>query len=83
MLAWTGLERYGYHVEAKELAYRWLSMVTLAFVDFHGVVVEKYNVVDERRPHEVIAEYGNQGADIVGVAREGYVARCTYIFRPC
>lgn len=71
MLAWIGLQRYGYHDEAKRLAYRWLSMMTKAFVDYHGVVVEKYDVTRPDDPHKVDAEYGNQGSDFRGVAREG------------
>jgi alpha,alpha-trehalase len=73
MLAWVGLEKYGYHEEAKRLAYRWLFMITKAFVDYHGVVVEKYDVTRPTDPHRVDAEYGNQGLDFRGVAREGYV----------
>lgn len=72
MLAWVGLERYGYHDDAKRLAYRWLFMITKAFVDYHGVVVEKYDVTRPIDPHRVDAEYGNQGLDFRGVAREGY-----------
>jgi alpha,alpha-trehalase len=71
MLAWVGLQRYGYHEEAERLAYRWLYMVTKAFRDFNGVVVEKYDVTREIDPHRVEAEYGNQGADFKGVPREG------------
>ena len=73
MLAWTGLLRYGYQEEAERLAYKWLYMVTKAFVDFNGVVVEKYDVTRPIDPHRVDAEYGNQGSDFKGVAREGYV----------
>lgn len=73
MLAWTGLLRYGYQEEAERLAYKWLFMVTKAFVDFNGVVVEKYDVTRPIDPHKVDAEYGNQGSDFKGVAREGYV----------
>ncbi|KAF8538529.1 hypothetical protein BDD12DRAFT_841957 [Trichophaea hybrida] len=72
MLAWVGLERYGYHDDAKQLAYRWLFMITKAFVDYHGVVVEKYDVTRPTDPHRVDAEYGNQGLDFRGVAREGF-----------
>ncbi|RMZ87966.1 hypothetical protein DV736_g4819, partial [Chaetothyriales sp. CBS 134916] len=61
ILAWGGLIRYGYSDEAQRLAYKWLYMVTKAFVDFNGVVVEKYNVTRELDPHKVEAEYGNQG----------------------
>jgi alpha,alpha-trehalase len=71
LLVWAGLERYGYREDAQRLAYKWLYMVTKAFVDFNGVVVEKYNVTRELDPHKVEAEYGNQGANFKGVPREG------------
>ena len=72
ILAWNGLERYGYHEEAQRLAYKWLWMCTKAFVDFNGVVVEKYNVTNPDSPHKVAAEYGNQGSEFKGVPREGF-----------
>ncbi|KAK4900913.1 alpha,alpha-trehalase nth1 [Elasticomyces elasticus] len=72
ILAWTGFMRYGYDEEAQRLAYRWLFMCTKAFVDFNGVVVEKYNVTQQISPHKVTAEYGNQGSDFKGVATEGF-----------
>lgn len=72
ILAWQGLERYGYREEAQRIAYRWLFMITKAFVDYNGVVVEKYDVTRPVDPHRVDAEYGNQGLDFKGVAREGY-----------
>jgi alpha,alpha-trehalase len=71
MLAWTGLGKYHYHEEAQRLAYKWLYMMTKAFVDFNGVVVEKYDVTRLVDPHRVDAEYGNQGLDFKGVAKEG------------
>lgn len=71
ILAWVGLQRYGYEAEAQRLAYRWLYMVTKAFVDFNGVVVEKYDVTQKVDPHKVHAEYGNQGSDFKGAPREG------------
>lgn len=71
ILAWTGMLRYGYNEEAERLAYKWLFMVTKAFFDFNGVVVEKYDVTRPIDPHKVDAEYGNQGSDFKGVAREG------------
>jgi alpha,alpha-trehalase len=71
ILAWVGMQRYGYDAEAQRLAYRWLFMVTKAFVDFNGVVVEKYDVTRKIDPHKVEAEYGNQGSDFKGVPREG------------
>jgi len=72
MLAWIGFQRYGFDEEAQRCAYRWLYMVTKAFVDFNGVVVEKYDVTRKIDPHRVEAEYGNQGADFKGVPREGF-----------
>lgn len=74
IMAWDGLRRYGYHKEAERLAYRWLHMITQAAVDFNGVIVEKYDVTVRHRPHEVDAEYGNQGRAFEGLAREGYVS---------
>ena len=71
MLAWGGLIRYGYQDVAERLAYKWVYMIVKAFVDFNGVVVEKYNVTRELDPHKVEAEYGNQGSDFSGVPREG------------
>lgn len=73
MLAWAGLLRYGYQEETENLAYKWLYMITKSFVDFNGVVVEKYDVTRPIDPHRVDAEYGNQGMDFKGVAREGLV----------
>ncbi|KAF9888987.1 alpha,alpha-trehalase nth1 [Aspergillus nanangensis] len=72
IMAWTGLVSYGYHGEAQRLAYKWLCMMTKTFVEFNGVVVEKYDVTRPTGPHKVDAEYGNQGADFRGVAREGF-----------
>jgi alpha,alpha-trehalase len=40
-MTWVGLERYGYLEDAQRLAYRFLYMMTTAFVDFNGVVPEK------------------------------------------
>jgi len=71
MLAWTGLYRYSYVEEAERLAYKWLFMITKAYYDFNGVVVEKYDVTRPVDPHRVDAEYGNQGLDFKGVAKEG------------
>ncbi|MCJ1307673.1 alpha,alpha-trehalase nth1 [Agyrium rufum] len=72
ILAWTGFLRYGYQEEAERLAYKWLFMITKAFFDFNGVVVEKYDVTRPIDPHKVDAEYGNQGSDFKGVAKEGF-----------
>lgn len=73
ILAWEGLQNYGHKKISQRLAYRWMRMIIGAFVDYHGVVVEKYDVTAKIAPHKVEAEYGNQGADFKGVAREGYV----------
>jgi len=44
--------------------------MTTAFVDFNGVVPEKFDAV--RLSHLVDAEYGNQGIDFKMVPREGF-----------
>ena len=43
-MTWVGLERYGYIEDAQRLAYRFLYMMTTAFVDFNGVVPEKVRI---------------------------------------
>ncbi|KAF8754096.1 Alpha-trehalose glucohydrolase [Rhizoctonia solani] len=70
IMAWVGLERYGYLEEAQRLAYRFLYMMTVAFVDFNGVVPEKFDAV--KLSHMVDAEYGNQGIDFKMIPREGF-----------
>lgn len=72
ILTWQGLCEYGYVAVATRLAYRWLYIMTKAFVDYNGIVVEKYDVTRGTDPHRVDAEYGNQGADFKGVATEGF-----------
>lgn len=72
IMAWRGLARYGYEEECKRLVYKWIYTMTKSFVDYNGVVVEKYDVTVAKAPHRVLAEYGNQGGDIKGVAREGF-----------
>ena len=44
--------------------------MTTAFVDFNGVVPEKFDAV--RLSHLINAEYGNQGIDFKMVPREGF-----------
>lgn len=44
IMAWVGFERYGRLEDAQRLAYRWLYMMTTAFVDFNGVVPEKVSL---------------------------------------
>lgn len=81
ILAWIGLCNYGYDGCARRLVYRWLYLMTKAFSDYNGVVVEKYNVVEGAEPHKVDAEYGNQGADFKGVATEGFGwVNASYLF---
>jgi alpha,alpha-trehalase len=46
------------------------NRMTTAFVDFNGVVPEKFDAV--RLSHLVDAEYGNQGIDFKMVPREGF-----------
>lgn len=70
MMAWAGLERYGYTLQSKRLAYRWLYMITKCFAEFNAVVPEKFDVV--ARSHKVIAEYGNVGTDFKLVPKEGF-----------
>ncbi|KAJ5724801.1 glycoside hydrolase family 37 protein [Penicillium malachiteum] len=72
IIAWNGLLNYGYREDAQRLAYKWLFMMTKTFIEFNGVVVEKYDVTRPTGPHKVDAEYGNQGADFRGVSREGF-----------
>ncbi|KAL4400388.1 alpha,alpha-trehalase Nth1 [Malassezia pachydermatis] len=70
MLAWEGMKKYGYMADAQRLAYRWLYMMITAFVDFNGVVPEKFDAV--ALSHLVNAEYGNQGTEFSYVPREGF-----------
>ncbi|KAK4684481.1 alpha,alpha-trehalase, partial [Tremellales sp. Uapishka_1] len=70
IMAWVGMDRYGYLEECSRLAYRWVYMMTLSFVDFNGIVPEKFDAVE--LSHLVDAEYGNQGVDFKYVPREGF-----------
>ncbi|RUS16250.1 trehalase-domain-containing protein [Endogone sp. FLAS-F59071] len=70
MMAWRGLDKYGYIDVARRLAYRWLFTITKAFVDFNGVVPEKFDVVT--LTHKVQVEYGNVGVDFKFIPREGF-----------
>jgi alpha,alpha-trehalase len=72
ILVWEGLKNYNKQSIVQRLSYRWLYLMTLAFVDFNGIVVEKYDATSERQPHKVEAEYGNQGSGFKGVATEGF-----------
>ncbi|CAJ0860623.1 13267_t:CDS:2 [Entrophospora sp. SA101] len=70
IMAWKGLENYNHMVEARRLAYRWLYTITKSFVDFNGVVPEKYDVVTLN--HLLQVEYGNVGVDFKYIPREGF-----------
>ncbi len=70
MMIWKGLLNYGYKVEAKELIYRWLYMITKNAVDYNGTIPEKYDVVEAT--HKVFAEYGNVGTDFQYITNEGF-----------
>lgn len=44
-----GLERYGYHVDARRIAMKWLKN-NLSWFTIHDVFLEKYNVVSPEKP---------------------------------
>jgi alpha,alpha-trehalase len=44
-----GLERYGYHSEARRIAQKWLK-TNLEWFNTHGVFLEKYNVAQVGKP---------------------------------
>jgi alpha,alpha-trehalase len=70
MIAWNGLQQYGFTSIARRLAYRWLFTITLNAVNYSGVITEKYDVV--RRSHEVFVEYGNVGSAVPDYAQTGF-----------
>ncbi|GAA5983817.1 hypothetical protein JCM11641_005204 [Rhodosporidiobolus odoratus] len=70
IMAWVGLQKYGYTHEAQRLAYRWLHMLTTGFVEAGGCVPEKFNAVEGTS--NIDAEYGNQGTDFHLIPREGF-----------
>lgn len=70
VLAWHGLQRYGYETETRRLAYRWLFTLTLNASRFNGTVPEKLDVA--ARSHDVFAEYGNVGTRFDYITREGF-----------
>lgn len=61
---------YGHEDVARRLAYRWLYTIVKAFVNFNGVVPEKFDVVSMN--HKVHVEYGNVGTDFKLIPREGF-----------
>lgn len=70
MLIWKGLLNYSFNMEAQELIYRWLYMITKNAVDYNGTIPEKYDVVEAT--HKVFAEYGNVGTDFEYITNEGF-----------
>lgn len=70
VIAWIGLGNYNYFKKAKSLALKWCTMVGKIFAQYNGIVTEKYNV--EKGSHKVEAEYGNIGANIKHVPKEGF-----------
>jgi alpha,alpha-trehalase len=44
-----GLERYGYHQDARRIAMKWVK-TNLSWFNVHGVFLEKYNVVSPEKP---------------------------------
>lgn len=44
-----GLERYGYHADARRIATKWLK-TNLSWFSTHGLFLEKYNVVSPEKP---------------------------------
>ncbi|KAF9348179.1 alpha,alpha-trehalase nth1 [Mortierella sp. AD094] len=70
IISWIGFEKYGFMEEAKRTCYRWLYTITKSFVDFNGVVPEKFDVVN--MTHRVQVEYGNVGLDFKFIPREGF-----------
>ena len=44
-----GLERYGYHADARRIAHKWIRN-NLGWFNAHGVFLEKYHVVSPEKP---------------------------------
>ncbi|KAG0259147.1 alpha,alpha-trehalase nth1 [Mortierella polycephala] len=70
IISWIGFEKYGFVEDARRCCYRWLYTITKSFVDFNGVVPEKFDVVN--MTHKVQVEYGNVGVDFKFIPREGF-----------
>lgn len=70
MMIWRGLINYGFNLEAQELIYRWLWMITKNAVNYNGVIPEKYDVVSAT--HKVFAEYGNVGTEFDYITTSGF-----------
>ncbi len=61
MLLWQGLLDYQCADLARDLAWRWTSMLARCACEDHGTLAEKYDVVQQT--HRVNVEYPNQGVD--------------------
>ncbi|OBZ85476.1 Neutral trehalase [Choanephora cucurbitarum] len=70
IMTWAAFDKYGMTDIASRLAYRFLYTITKSFVDFNGVVPEKFDVVN--LSHQVQVEYGNVGVDFKFISREGF-----------
>lgn len=70
ILAWQGLQNYGFTEEADRLIYKWLYMITKNAMDFNGTIPEKFNVTT--LSHKVFAEYGNVGTKFSYITLEGF-----------
>ncbi len=63
MIAAEGLARYGHHRAAERIAARWISLVTKEFNE-HGVIVEKYDVVQRQSDVSAGIRYGYSSNEI-------------------
>lgn len=81
MLAWIGLSNYGYEKKTNILIYRWIYMIMKVFVDYNGVIVEKYDVTKLSASHKIDVEYGNQGLEFKSIVQEGFGwVNASYLF---
>ena len=55
-------------------------MMTKSFVDYNGVIVEKYNVTKGAVPHRVDAEYGNQDWILKGLPLKDLVGLMLHMY---
>lgn len=67
---WLFTQVYNIHIIRIGILTRLLYRITKGFVDFNGVVPEKFDVVS--LSHKVEVEYGNVGTDFKCVPREGF-----------
>ena len=55
IIAWQGLENYGFSKERESLTYRWLYTIVSSFQNYNGVVPEKFDVV--KMTHKVFPKF--------------------------